>query len=73
MSWGTPALYKRPSHKINYGNKPVELFKLHLDNSLRDRDRPHLPNGLHYKKAISDYLREIGKVRKITNHFNFYF
>ena len=47
---------------INDDNKPVELFKLHLSN-LPDHKKPILPVGLDYKTAISDYLREIGKVR----------
>ena len=53
---------KRPSRKINDENKPVELFKLHLSN-LPDHEKPIVPDGLDYKKAISDYLREVGKVR----------
>ncbi|CAB4491838.1 unnamed protein product [Rhizophagus irregularis] len=43
--------------------KPVELFKLYLGNCL-EKYRPKLP--VDYKKAISDYLCEIGKVIKDT-------
>ena len=61
--WGYPALAKKPNRR-NRGiyNKPVELFKLHLSN-LSDALKPELPYGLNYEKAITDYLREIGKVR----------
>lgn len=41
--------------------KPVELFKLHLGNI---EEKPYLPEGLDYKKAIADYLHEIGKMMK---------
>jgi hypothetical protein len=55
VSWGHAALSERPNHH----NKPVELFKLH-QNNLSDNLKPKLP--VDYKKAITDYLREIGKV-----------
>ncbi|RGB28802.1 hypothetical protein C1646_341924 [Rhizophagus diaphanus] len=59
-SWGLPALAKRPNRRKNEIRKrPVELFKLHLGN-LSDNLKPKLP--IDYKKAISDYLGEIGKV-----------
>lgn len=62
--WGAPALAKRQGRKIrkqnsSEGNKPVELFKLHLGDLLEEF-KPKLP--VNYKKAITDYLREIGKV-----------
>ena len=61
--WGAPALAKKPSRKkkrnSSENNKPVELFKLHLGDIL-DELKPNLP--VEYKKAITDYLREIGKV-----------
>ena len=61
ISWGYPALSKRPSRRNRMqDNKPVELFKLHLSD-LPDNLKPILP--VNYKKAITDYLREIGKVR----------
>ncbi|CAB5192644.1 unnamed protein product [Rhizophagus irregularis] len=70
MSWGAPALAKRPNRrKKNISEtKPVELFKLHLGN-LSKNLKPKLPIG--YKKAITDYLREIGKLIKetITRHW----
>ena len=52
-SWGSPAL-------VSGGNKPVELFKLHLSD-LPDNFKPKL--SVDYKKAITDYFIEIGKVR----------
>ncbi|RIA82723.1 hypothetical protein C1645_809496 [Glomus cerebriforme] len=63
--WGAPALAKRPNRRKkghnDEGHKPVELFKLHLGDML-DEFKPKLP--VEYKKAITDYLREIGKVIK---------
>jgi hypothetical protein len=53
--WGSPALDIKNSEK----SKPVELFKLCLGN-LYEILKPKLP--VDYKKAITDYLREIGKV-----------
>ena len=65
-SWGALALIKknkrsRRTKKQNNdeSNKPVELFKLHLGDLL-DEFKPQLP--VEYKKAITDYLREIGEV-----------
>jgi hypothetical protein len=57
LLWGYPALTQSLSQKkqINV----VELFKLHLGN-LSPELRNELP--VDYKKAITDYLREIGKV-----------
>jgi len=67
--WGAPALAKRQSRRKrnqrnSEGNKPVELFKLHLGDLL-DKLKPKLP--VDYKKAITDYLREIGKVPILAN------
>jgi hypothetical protein len=61
--WGAPAMAQKPSRRNrrqnNEGNKPVELFKLYLGD-ISDKFKPKLP--VEYKKAITDYLREIGKV-----------
>ncbi|RIA95889.1 hypothetical protein C1645_733658 [Glomus cerebriforme] len=63
-SWGFPALSKRPSRRMRIkDNKPVELFKLYLGN-LSSNLLPSLP--VDYKKTITDYLREIGKLIKET-------
>ncbi|CAG8701275.1 6424_t:CDS:2 [Acaulospora morrowiae] len=62
QEWGYPALAKRPQRKGRSKNvvyKPVELFKLHLGDIPESEKRP-LPKGLDYKKAITDYLREMG-------------
>ncbi|PKC05328.1 hypothetical protein RhiirA5_421046 [Rhizophagus irregularis] len=59
QSWGFSALAKRPKRKKVIDKKPVELFKLHLGKM---SNKPPLPNGLDYKKAITDYLHEFGKV-----------
>ncbi|CAG8608574.1 2691_t:CDS:2 [Funneliformis caledonium] len=61
--WGNPALSKRPSRRNRNKSKPVELFKLHLGN-LQEDLRPKLP--VNYKKAITDYLREFGKLINVT-------
>ncbi|PKY24632.1 hypothetical protein RhiirB3_527366 [Rhizophagus irregularis] len=58
--WGYPALAKKPKRKEkNSSTKPVELFKLHLGD-MPESDKPYLPPNLSYKKAITDYLREMG-------------
>src|SRR5688572_2715234 len=54
--WGFPALAQEPvrrarrqtssSPEIN-NNLPVELFKLHLADNLRNYDKPYLPKGLN--------------------------
>ncbi|CAG8645738.1 5606_t:CDS:2, partial [Rhizophagus irregularis] len=65
--WGAPALVKKQGRsrtrrqKNSENDKPVELFKLHLGDLLEEL-KPKLP--VEYKKAITDYLREIGKVIK---------
>ncbi|RIA82247.1 hypothetical protein C1645_881135 [Glomus cerebriforme] len=59
----------RPELQVDYkGSRPVELFKLHL-GKLFDNLKPKLP--VDYKKAITDFLREIGKLIKetITTHW----
>ncbi|RIA82724.1 hypothetical protein C1645_834921 [Glomus cerebriforme] len=66
LSWGIPALADRTIRKIKNIDdinemKPVERFKLHLGNI---EEKPYLPEGLNYKKAITDYLCEIGKMMK---------
>ena len=62
--WGAPALAKKRSRRVKKQNigddKPVEMFKLHLGD-LFEELKPKLP--IEYKKAITDYLREIGKVQ----------
>ncbi|CAG8453450.1 12515_t:CDS:2 [Cetraspora pellucida] len=59
-AWGYPALAQRPSRRAerNSTSKPVELFKLHLGN-MPEKEKPMLPKGLVYKKAITDYLTEM--------------
>ncbi|EXX67983.1 hypothetical protein RhiirA5_398275 [Rhizophagus irregularis] len=64
--WGYPALAKKPKRKEkNSSTKPVELFKLHLGD-MPESDKPYLPPNLSYKKAITDYLREMGELIKET-------
>lgn len=63
VEWGYPALAKRPQRKgrnKNVAYRPVELFKLHL-GEMPDSEKPPLPKLLDYKKAITDYLKVMGK------------
>ncbi|RIA87535.1 hypothetical protein C1645_807261 [Glomus cerebriforme] len=62
IEWGIPALLKRRNRN---DARPIELFKLYLGN-LPEKSRPKLPSKIGYKKAITDYLREIGKLIKKT-------
>ncbi|CAG8627873.1 uncharacterized protein OCT59_009691 [Rhizophagus irregularis] len=63
--WGFPALAQEPTKKSRRQSSetnntlPVELFKLHLADNLRNFEKPYLPNGLDYEKAISDYLSQM--------------
>ncbi|CAB4438838.1 unnamed protein product [Rhizophagus irregularis] len=63
---------QKPGRQKQNNQNIVELFKLCLGN-LRKHLRPKLP--VDYKKAITDYLKEIGKVIKVTiaTHWNINF
>ncbi|CAB4441971.1 unnamed protein product [Rhizophagus irregularis] len=63
--WGYPALFrKRKKSEGKSKNKfVVEHFKLHLSN-IPDNEKPVLPKGINYKKAITDYLKCMGKLIK---------
>ena len=63
--WGYSALYKRSLRKRKDNEtKLVELFMLYLGNRL-EKSRSKLPVlPVDYKKAITDYLREMGMVNK---------
>ncbi|CAG8498590.1 176_t:CDS:2 [Paraglomus occultum] len=67
--WGAPALASRPKRKKNSAaaveTKPVELFKLHL-GEIEHSKKPPLPIGLDFRKAITDYLRQLSKLIKDT-------
>jgi hypothetical protein len=64
MSWGYPALAEKPNRRKKTSDiKPVERFKLHLGDM---ENKPYLPEGLDFKTAITDYLREMGEVIKET-------
>ncbi|RGB33590.1 hypothetical protein C1646_743233 [Rhizophagus diaphanus] len=66
IKWGNPALSQRQSRKNkDSSSKSVELFKLHLGD-LPQNEKPLLPHQLSHEKAISDYLRELGKLIKET-------
>ncbi|RIB06113.1 kinase-like domain-containing protein [Gigaspora rosea] len=62
-AWGLPALVQKPNiRKIFKGGfSPVQFFKLHLSKKF---GKPDLPEGLYYKKTITDYLTEMGKLIK---------
>lgn len=59
---------------MNKREKVLELFKLHLGN-LSDELKEKYKLTINYKVAITDYLREIGKVsvRLITFNFIYFF
>ncbi|CAB5380732.1 unnamed protein product [Rhizophagus irregularis] len=59
MSWGYPALAEKPDRRKKPSNiYPVERFKLHLGDM---ENKPYLPEGLDFKTAITDYLREMAE------------
>ncbi|CAJ0896589.1 5210_t:CDS:2 [Entrophospora sp. SA101] len=64
LNWGLPALAEKPSKKKK-STKAVttELFKLHL---AKMTDKPPLPDKLHHKQAITDYLSQLNKSIKET-------
>ena len=69
-SWGYEALTLKEKPRRNKGksksnpsSKPVERFKLHLYN-IPENEKPILPEGITYKKAITDYLKSMGKFTK---------
>ena len=67
ISWGNLALEEEPD-EYDAGEKrsrPIELFKLHLSN-LDRKDKPWLPPQFNYKKAIEDYLSQMGILIKET-------
>ncbi|GBC00596.1 hypothetical protein RclHR1_03900013 [Rhizophagus clarus] len=77
ISWGYTALAERPekqkkNKKKKNKKKPInpklaERFKLHLCKMEdKDKDKIRLPKGLTCKKAITDYLKEMGEVMKET-------
>jgi hypothetical protein len=59
--WGYAALKRSKEKSKNLSlQKPVEHFKLHLYN-IPENAKPILPKGITYKKAITDYLKSMGK------------
>jgi hypothetical protein len=62
LKWGAAA-YVGVRRRPNDGRQqiPVELFKLHLGD-LKPEEKPQLPAGLDYKKAISDFMAELWQV-----------
>jgi len=68
--WGYSALAKKPKRSKGKSKhqpypKPVEHFKLHLYN-IPENEKPILPKGITYKKAITDYLKSMGKILVYT-------
>jgi hypothetical protein len=66
ISWGYPALSQRPNRikkSCDIDIKPVENFLLYLSKT---NYKPYLPEGLDYKKAITDYLKQMGDLIKDT-------
>ncbi|CAG8501551.1 9595_t:CDS:10 [Acaulospora morrowiae] len=50
--------------------KPVELFKLHLGDMAKG-EKPILPKEIGYKRAITDYLREMETILSIWPGIDF--
>ncbi|CAJ0835891.1 3671_t:CDS:2 [Entrophospora sp. SA101] len=63
VSWGADALRSEPRRRKRHTYKLlprlVEDFKLHLEN-IPESQKPKLPPGITFDKAITDYLREMG-------------
>ncbi|CAG8574547.1 6288_t:CDS:2, partial [Acaulospora colombiana] len=62
--WGYPALAKPPTANVDNSKRPVELFKLYLGD-IPEEEKPPLPDGLTYDKAIIDYLHELAEAAAI--------
>lgn len=66
--WGIPALAQEPKKSKKKSRdehdriRPIELFKLHLAD-IPEYQKPELPYGLEYRKAIKDYLEQMRPVR----------
>ncbi|RIA90038.1 hypothetical protein C1645_876364 [Glomus cerebriforme] len=75
LKWGRPAFSKGTTNEANENeSRSVGLFKLHL-GKLQDHLKPKLP--VEYKKAIIDYLKEMGefikkKIIEMVPGVNFY-
>ncbi|GBB91271.1 hypothetical protein RclHR1_18450001 [Rhizophagus clarus] len=77
ISWGYSALSERPRRNKRNKNSAdtilVENFLLYLSKT---NYKPYLPEGLDYKKAITDYLSKMGDVIKETfrncSHIDFF-
>ena len=67
IAWGAKALASEPNRRERKNNKkplpkPVELFKFYL-GKVPESKKPNLPPKVPYKRAITDYLREMGNYR----------
>ncbi|CAG8533561.1 5094_t:CDS:2 [Cetraspora pellucida] len=73
-AWGLSALAEKPRKRRpqkSNNSTHVELFKLHLGD-IPDDEKPVLPENLHYKQAITDYLRELDTIDKRWPCVNFF-
>ncbi|PKC65699.1 hypothetical protein RhiirA1_536136 [Rhizophagus irregularis] len=72
-SWGYLALIEKPKKKKKSSSsesdgssdtkrtfKPIELFKLHSLESLKEKEKPFLPDGLDFKNIVKDFMKELG-------------
>ncbi len=64
--WGRPAFARISTSNTENNEEPksVRLFKLHL-GKLRENLKNKYKLPVEYEKAITDYLREMGKVKRI--------
>ncbi|CAB4375412.1 unnamed protein product [Rhizophagus irregularis] len=66
-SWGYSALSKQSyMNKRSFDIKPVKLVENFLLYLSKMENKPYLPEGLDYKTAITDYLREMSNFVKDT-------
>ncbi|CAG8592590.1 16634_t:CDS:2 [Racocetra fulgida] len=62
VNWGAGALSSEPTKRRRLNlPKPIEYFKFYLGDDVPDSKKPRLPQEITFEKAISDFLREMGK------------
>ncbi|RIB26527.1 hypothetical protein C2G38_2138260 [Gigaspora rosea] len=65
LNWGAGALSSEPTkRKRSELPKPIEYFKFYLGDDIPESKKPKLPQEITFEKAITDFLREMGKTMK---------
>ncbi|CAG8614110.1 5437_t:CDS:2, partial [Racocetra persica] len=68
VNWGAGALSSEPTKRRRFNlPKPIEYFKFYLGDDVPDSKKPRLPQEITFEKAISDFLREMGKTLGTLN------